>query len=75
MFDDKMFIKTGYSGQDLQRAIVKHGIYKQRMDEAKQLEEQQQNQMMEAFQKYMAKAQAEPGEEEKEEEDENTIDV
>jgi len=43
MFDDKMFIKTGYSGQDLQRAIVKYGIYKQRMDEAKKLEEEQQN--------------------------------
>lgn len=27
MFDDKMYVKTGYSGKDLQRAIMKLGIY------------------------------------------------
>jgi len=39
MFDDKMYLKTGYSGKDLQRAIVKHGIYAERMKEAKELED------------------------------------
>lgn len=28
MFDDKMYIKTGHTGTDLQRAIVHYGIYK-----------------------------------------------
>jgi len=27
MFDDKMFLKTGFSGKDLSRALIKHGIY------------------------------------------------
>ena len=38
MFDDKMMIRTGFSGKDLQRAIIKHGIYDQRMKQAKELE-------------------------------------
>ena len=41
MFDDKMFIKTSYNGKDLQRAIVKHGIYDERMKEAKEIEDKQ----------------------------------
>jgi hypothetical protein len=39
MFDDKMFVRTGYSGKDLQRAIVKYGIYDERMKQAKEIEE------------------------------------
>ena len=31
MFEDKMYLKTGYSGQDLERAIHKFGIYAERM--------------------------------------------
>jgi len=38
MFDDKMFLQTGYTGKDLQRAVVKLGIYDERMKEAKEVE-------------------------------------
>ena len=38
MFDDKMYMKTGYTGKDLQRAIKKHGIYDRKIAEAKKLE-------------------------------------
>lgn len=41
MFDDKMYLKTGFSGKDLERAIHKFGIYAERMEEAKKLEDQQ----------------------------------
>ena len=34
MFEDKMYIKTGFSGKDLQNAIHKFGIYAERMKEA-----------------------------------------
>ena len=50
MFDDKMYIKTGFSGKDLQRSIVKHGIYDERMKEASDLEEQQQSKIYEQMQ-------------------------
>jgi hypothetical protein len=33
-----MYIQTGYTGKDLQRAIVKHGIYADRMKEAEELQ-------------------------------------
>jgi hypothetical protein len=39
MFDDKMFLKTGFTGKDLSRALVKHGIYDEKMKEAKLIEE------------------------------------
>jgi hypothetical protein len=39
MFDDKMYLKTGYTGKDLQRSIKKHGIYDRKMAEAKKLEQ------------------------------------
>lgn len=39
MFDDRMFLKKGYTSQDLQRAIVKYGIYEERMKEAREIEE------------------------------------
>ena len=39
MFDDRMFLKKGFTSQDLQRAIVKYGIYEERMKEAQELEE------------------------------------
>ena len=35
MFDDKMYLKTGFQGRDLQKAIMKFGIYDERMAEAK----------------------------------------
>lgn len=31
IFDDRMYIKYGYSGKDLQRAIVKHGLFDERL--------------------------------------------
>ena len=34
MFEDKMYIKTGIAGKDLQKAIHKYGIYEARMKEA-----------------------------------------
>jgi len=49
MFDDKMYLKTGYTGKDLQRAIMKHGIYDERMKEAEELEQERQKQMEEQF--------------------------
>mmetsp|Transcript_32862 Transcript_32862/g.50240 ORF Transcript_32862/g.50240 Transcript_32862/m.50240 type:complete len:82 (+) Transcript_32862:774-1019(+) len=52
MFDDRMYLKTGFTGKDLQRAIMKHGIYEERMKEAKEIERKQQNKIMEALQKY-----------------------
>ena len=35
MFDDKMYLNTGFTGKDLQRAIMQHGIYDERLKEAK----------------------------------------
>ena len=40
MFDDKMYLRYGFTAKDFQRAIVKYGIYDQRMKEAKELEQQ-----------------------------------
>jgi hypothetical protein len=37
MFEDRMYLKTNYTGKDLQRAIHKHGIYKEKMEEADKL--------------------------------------
>ena len=61
MFDDKMYVKTGFTGKDLQRAIQKHGIYEERMREAEELESRQQQAMMEQFQKFMASRQENQG--------------
>ena len=47
MFDDRMYLKTGFTGKDLQRGIKKFGIYDRKMAEARKLEEAKQNQLME----------------------------
>ncbi len=39
MFEDKMYIKTGFNGKDLQRAIHVHGIYAERMREAEAIQQ------------------------------------
>ena len=39
MFEDKMYVKTGYSGKDLDRAIYAYGIYNERMKEAEALQQ------------------------------------
>ena len=48
-----MYLNTGFSGKDLQRAIVKHGIFDERMKEAQMMEDKQQEMMMQQFQKFM----------------------
>ena len=37
MYEDSVFIKTGISGKDMQRALVKYGILEQRMKEANEI--------------------------------------
>ena len=51
MFEDRMFISTGFSGKDLQRAIHKFGIYKERMAEAQKIQDQQQARMLAQMEK------------------------
>ena len=55
MFDDKMYMKTNFSGKDLQRAIKKYGIYDRKMNEAKKLEEEKQAKLLENFNEYLKK--------------------
>jgi len=33
MFDDRMYMRVGYTGKDLQRAIVKFGIFEEKLKE------------------------------------------
>jgi response regulator of citrate/malate metabolism len=47
MFDDKMYLKTGFTGKDLQRSIKKYGIYDRKMAEAKKMEQAQQDKLLE----------------------------
>jgi len=58
MFDDKMYMQTGFSGKDLQRAITKHGILAERMQEAKKLESKQQERLEEAYKKFFDEKEA-----------------
>lgn len=53
MFDDKMYIKTGFTGKDLQRAVKKYGIYDRKMKEARQLEQAQQDKLLEQFNSFL----------------------
>jgi len=53
MFDDKMYLKTGFSGKDLQRAVRKFGIYDRKMKEARQLEQAKQDKLLEQFNSYL----------------------
>ena len=52
MFEDRMYLKTKYSGKDLQRAIHKHGIYKERMAKADQLKRDQEDQILQMISKF-----------------------
>jgi hypothetical protein len=36
MFDDRMYMRVGFTGKDLQRAIVKHGIFEEKLKEKKE---------------------------------------
>lgn len=47
-----MCLKTGFTGKDLSRALIKHGIYDQKMKEAETIEQQRSEKIIEAFQKY-----------------------
>jgi hypothetical protein len=56
MFEDKMYIKTGFSGKDLQRAIHVHGIYAERMKEAEAIQQRQNEKYMKQLEeKFMPK--------------------
>lgn len=35
IFDDRMYVKYGFTGKDLQRAIVKYGILDERLKQKK----------------------------------------
>ena len=59
MFDDKMYLRTNFSGKDLQRAIKKHGIYDQKIAAAKKLEQDRQDKLLEQFNKYLTQKKAE----------------
>lgn len=59
MFEDRMYLKTGYSGKDLQRAIHKFGIYKERMAEAQKIQDQTQERMLKAMEKLYKDKEAE----------------
>ena len=53
MFDDKMYLRTGFTGKDLARAIKKHGIYDTKIAQAKKLEQERQDKLLEQFNKYL----------------------
>ena len=53
MFDDKMYLKTGFTGKDLQRAVRKYGIYDRKMKEARQIEQAKQDKLLEQFNSYL----------------------
>ena len=53
MFEDKMYLRTGFSGRDLERAIHAHGIYDERMKEAKELQKQQNSKMMAQYESLL----------------------
>ena len=46
-WDDKNYIKTGITSKDLQRAIMRYGIYDQKMKEAEALQNKRQEQQIE----------------------------
>ena len=53
MFDDKMYLKTGFTGKDLQRAVRKFGIYDRKMKEARDAEQKKQDALLEQFNSYL----------------------
>ena len=52
MFEDRMYLKTRFTGKDLQRAIHKHGIYKARMAEADRIKKEQEDRILEMISKF-----------------------
>lgn len=42
MFDDYMYLQRGFSGQDLERALIKYGILEQKEREIQRLKEERQ---------------------------------
>ena len=46
-WDDKKYLETGFSGKDLQRAIMKHGIYAEKMKQADALQKKRQEAQIE----------------------------
>lgn len=42
MFDDYMYLQRGFSGQDLERALIKYGILEQKEREIQRIKEERQ---------------------------------
>lgn len=53
MFDDKMYLKTGFTGKDLARAVKKYGIYDRKMKQAREMEQAKQDKLLEQFNTYL----------------------
>ena len=49
MFDDRMYLKTGFTGKDLGRAVLKFGIDKERKEKADKEKDAQIMKMVEHF--------------------------
>lgn len=62
-----MYLKFGYSGKDLQRAIVKHGLFDERLKQKQQDQSKQHQELLKIFDKYKQKKEEEktPGNDEK----------
>ena len=46
LIEDRMYMKTGIEGKDLQRAVIKYGIHEAAIKKAKQLETEYYNRIM-----------------------------
>ena len=55
MFDDKMFLEHGISGKDLHRAIVKYGIFEERLKQKEISEKDQNEQLQKIYEKFKTK--------------------
>lgn len=67
-FDDQMYLQQEITGKELMAAIMQNGVYEERMNEAKKVEEEQrsrQEEMMQQFVKYREQMVAKKAEEAK----------
>ena len=48
-----MYLKTGFTGKDLQRAVKKFGIFDRKMKEAREAEQAKQDKLLEQFNSYL----------------------
>ena len=51
MFDDYMYLQRGFSGQDLERALIKYGILEQKEKEMQRMKEERQKYIFEQLSK------------------------